>query len=79
MRRVLREASLLVAAGLAIGIPAAIIVSRVFRDLVLGVTTTDPLSYAATSILLILLSTIATYSSARRASKVDPMTTLRGQ
>lgn len=79
MRLVLREALLLLAAGFAMGIPAAIAASRLLRNLVFGLTTVDPTSYAAASAVLILVALGAAYLPAHRASKVDPIVALRNE
>ncbi len=76
---VLREAGLLVMAGLAMGIPAALVASQLLRNLLFGLTTTDPVSYVAASLVLILVSMLATCLPARRASRVDPAVALRNQ
>jgi predicted permease len=76
---VLREAELLVVTGLAVGIPAALAVSRLLRNLIFGLTTTDPLSYVTASAVLILVSMAASCLPARRASKVDPVVALRNE
>ncbi len=74
---VLREALLLVAAGVIVGIPAAVAASRVLRTLLYGVSTTDP---GALTLSLALLSAVALVSAwlpARRATRIDPMVALR--
>ncbi len=67
----------LVSAGLALGIAAALALSRLITTLLFGVTPTDPLTYAAVSALLGAVALVATYLPARRASRVDPVVALR--
>jgi predicted permease len=78
---VMREALLLVAAGVLIGIPAALALGRIAANrisgLLFGLQATDPLTIAAATIALALIAAGAGYVPARRASRVDPMVALR--
>jgi putative ABC transport system permease protein len=64
-------------AGLAIGIAGALRLTRLLSSLLYGVTPTDPLTFAAVSLILISVALLACYIPARRAAKVDPMLSLR--
>jgi predicted permease len=64
-------------AGIAFGLLGAYSVTRVMKSLLFGVTTTDPLTFAAATLLLSSVALLATYSPARRAMRVDPMVALR--
>ena len=68
---------MLVLAGAAIGVPAALAASGIVRGLLFGLTPTDPLSIGGATIALILIALVAGYVSARRAYRVDPMQALR--
>ena len=74
---VVKEALALTAAGLAIGLLCALVLTRFLSSLLYGMQYTDPLTLAAVSLLLIAVASIATAIPARRAAKVDPMVALR--
>ena len=74
---VMREIILLVAIGLAIGIPATLAGSRLVANMLFGLKGTDTLSLTAAVLLLLIVATAAGYFPARKASKVDPMEALR--
>jgi predicted permease len=74
---VMREILLLVAVGIAVGIPITFAGSRLVRNMLYGFRGTDPASLAAAVILLLLVAVFAGYFPASRASKVDPMVALR--
>lgn len=77
MRTVLREACLYAAAGLALGIPAAIAGSRLLQTLVFGVSPTDPTTYAVIAVLALATAVAAAVLPAVRASRVDPVSALK--
>jgi len=76
LRMILGEGIIIVGAGLTIGLVGALSAARVVRNFV-AVSATDPLTYLIVSATLTLVSLLACYSPARRATKVDPMTALR--
>jgi len=69
----------LVAIGVAIGIGGAIALSRLVSSLLFGLAPNDPATLAAAMAVLILISAIAGYLPARRASRVDPLVALRDE
>jgi putative ABC transport system permease protein len=74
---VLRESVTLMAAGLAIGIPAALGISRLTAASLVGVTPTDPGIIAATTVVTLLPGIVAGLVPAVRASRIDPVVALR--
>jgi len=74
---VLGEGMLLVAVGLAIGIPVALASGPVLHSFLFGLKSTDPLSLIAVVLLLGIVAVFAGFVPARRAAKIDPMQALR--
>jgi predicted permease len=74
---VLRQSLKLVIGGLALGMAAALALTRMMASFLYGVTTTDPLTFVAVGVLLVAAALLAGYFPARRASRVDPMVALR--
>jgi putative ABC transport system permease protein len=69
----------LLAGGLALGLPAAILGARLLRTLLYGISPTDPATIAAVAGMLVLVAVAAAYVPARRATRVDPVVALRGE
>jgi predicted permease len=74
---VMREILLLVALGIAIGVPSALAGNRLISNMLFGVRPADPSSLVAAVVTLLVVAAIAGYLPARRASLVDPMMALR--
>jgi putative ABC transport system permease protein len=76
-RMVMRQGLMLALFGLAIGVIASFVSSRLLTSALFEVTAGDPVTLAAVSFLLILVALLACWLPARRATKVDPMVALR--
>jgi putative ABC transport system permease protein len=72
-----RHGALLAGLGIVLGVAGAAALSRLMSSLLVGVSPTDPLTYAAVSVGLAALAILAGYLPARRASRVDPVVALR--
>ena len=68
---------LLTAAGIGLGLAAAFGLTRVMASMLVGVTTTDPATFAAMIALFFLIAVMASWAPARRAAGLDPVAALR--
>lgn len=74
---VVRRGLVLTAIGLAIGLPATIALARLIANLLFGVNEYDPAVFATGLVVLTGAAALASYIPARRATRVDPIITLR--
>jgi putative ABC transport system permease protein len=79
LRLVLQQGMRLVLLGLAIGLFGAWALSRVLAGQLYGISARDPFTYAAVALLLGTVAFTATWLPARRATRVDPMISLRSE
>jgi len=77
MSMVLKEGLQLLMLGLLLGLVGALSLTRIMRSLLYSTSTTDVLSFVATSLTLIAVAVLACYIPARRATQVDPIVALR--
>ena len=77
LRLIVSQGFKLVLIGLAFGLVGAFALTRVIASLLFGVTTKDPLTFAAVAGLLAFVALLACYIPARRAARLDPLRALR--
>ena len=77
VRIIVGEGLRLALVGVAAGVVGALLLSRVLRTFVFGVSTSDPATFAGVAIVLTLVGAAASYFPARRATRVDPLVALR--
>ena len=74
---VLKQAMMLVAAGILIGLAGALAAGQLLRNMLYGVTPHDPVLLAIACVVITITGGVATYLPARRAASTDPMQALR--
>jgi predicted permease len=74
---VLRESLWMVAAGMLVGIPAALALTKLIEQALYGVKANDPVTFVAAGVLMVVVAAVAAWIPARRAARVDPMRALR--
>jgi predicted permease len=79
LRMVLAQSARLVVPGIILGLLLALSLGRILQSLLYGVHPSDPLILATVTLLVVIVSLLASYAPARRAALADPMTTLRAE
>ena len=77
LKLILRSGMTLVVVGLTIGLAGALALTRLMSTLLFEVSPTDPITFGAVALSVILAALLACYVPARRATKVDPLIALR--
>ena len=77
VRLALRQTILATAAGLAIGLAAAAMLTRYLEAMLFGITPVDPVTFVAAPVVLAVVALVACFLPARRATSIDPMVALR--
>ena len=79
LRLIILQCLQLAFAGLALGLAAALVLTRLLKNLLFGVSATDPSTFAVIGLLLVFVALLACWIPARRAANVDPMIALRSE
>jgi len=79
MRAVVRDGTILVLAGLIVGIPGGVATLRLVSSRLFGVGVADPLTIGVAAAVLIAVAELAVFAPAQRAARVDPAAALRAE
>jgi putative ABC transport system permease protein len=79
VRMVIGQGARVLAVGVVLGLVAAALSTRALRSMVFGVGVLDPVTFVAVAGGMVLVGLLAAWVPARRASRVDPMESLRGE
>jgi len=63
--------------GILLGLGGAIAATRVVKSYLVGVSAVDPITFAGVPVILLVVTAVASFLPARRASGIDPVTALR--
>jgi putative ABC transport system permease protein len=77
LKMIVNQGLRIILVGVAAGIAGSLVLTRAVESLLFGVTPTDPLTFAVVILLLVAAALAACYIPARRAARVDPISTLR--
>ncbi|MGA2848457.1 MAG: ABC transporter permease [Terracidiphilus sp.] len=77
LRMIMGESLLLLAIGVGLGLPLAIMATRIIKQQLFAMDAIDPASFAAALLMVSLMTVLASWLPARRAAKVDPVHALR--
>ena len=77
LQMIMRESLLLLAIGICLGLPLALMATKVIKQQLFGIAAFDPVSFAIALSVVSLMTVVAGWVPARRAASVDPVTALR--
>jgi putative ABC transport system permease protein len=77
LKMMLKEAAVLTAAGVLIGLTSALVLSRLVRSLLYGVAAHDPATFATVAVVVSVAATLAAYIPSRKATRVEPTVALK--
>jgi ABC-type antimicrobial peptide transport system permease subunit len=76
---IMNHGMLMTAVGLAVGLGASLLATPVLQSMLVNLPATDPVTFAGVSALLLAIALVASYVPARRATRIDPIATLRAE
>jgi ABC-type antimicrobial peptide transport system permease subunit len=79
LRLIIGRGLLLAVAGAAVGVAMALWLTRLMQSLLFSVSPTDPVTFVAVPVAMMLVALMACYVPARRAMRVDPVIALRAE
>jgi putative ABC transport system permease protein len=79
LRLILGQGLVVAGIGIILGLTGSVAVTRVVRSFLVGVTATDPVTFAAVPLILLAVAAVASFIPARRASTVHPVEALRDE
>jgi ABC-type antimicrobial peptide transport system permease subunit len=79
LRLILKEGLLLAGIGVVAGLASALVLTRLMRNLLFGISPTDPVTFAGVAMLLVAVGVAGCLVPAQRAMRVDPLVALRHQ
>jgi ABC-type antimicrobial peptide transport system permease subunit len=79
LRLILIRGMRLTVTGVVLGVVAALMMTRLLAAYLFGVSTTDPVTFAAAAVVFLSAAALASYLPARRATALDPVTVLRAE
>ena len=74
---IIKQGMVLVVIGAGIGLVGSLAMGRLLSNMLFGVSSSDPITFAGVALFLSLAALLSTYIPARRATEVDPVTALR--
>jgi putative ABC transport system permease protein len=77
LREVVRQGLMLAGAGIAVGLAAALLLTRLMASLLYKVSARDAMTFVFTPVIFVIIALLASYLPARRATKIDPIEALR--
>jgi ABC-type antimicrobial peptide transport system permease subunit len=77
LRLILGHGIVVAAVGIVIGLAASVALTRVVTSYLVGVSATDPVTFAGVPVVLLGVAALASYLPARRATSIDPVSALR--
>jgi ABC-type antimicrobial peptide transport system permease subunit len=76
---ILKEGLLLAGIGVVAGLASALVLTRLMRNLLFGISPTDPVTFVGVAMLLVAVGVAGCLVPAQRAMRVDPLVALRHQ